>query len=291
MSSSTSTFHPFPLLLLELRSSIWAYSMPTTVHIREGADLDVNSTSSPPGQALATKESRAAYLSSGFKPYSIYTTDDWANIHINEDTTIQLVVEPLKNSKNVNVTWTEISVILHDALPVVMRLHVVCSRPERLVRLWCLPEGGLVAPGQSHWFEDWWNKEGGASDREVRQSLHGDLRVTSGVATLEQLEKGSKEVVEERKLVEERVVKGFGLEMEFSTTKDSRLVDEEADKEVEEWQEMLSGVKTPSEADALTEKAIERFIQETGWVPKNSTPSSEYSVSVVYDGECWFTVS
>jgi hypothetical protein len=178
----------------------------TTLHIHEGADLDVTSISSPLSQALATKESRATYLSSGFKPHSIYTTENWADIHINQDTTIQLVIEPLKNSKNFNVTWTEISVILHDALPIVKRLHVVWSKPERLLRLWCLPEGGLVAPGQSHWFEDWWRKEGVASDQEVRKSLHRNIKITSSVATLEELEEGSQEVVEERELVEERVV-------------------------------------------------------------------------------------
>jgi hypothetical protein len=45
--------------------------------------------------------------------------------------------------------------------------------------------------------------------------------------------------------------------------------------------------------EALTEEAIARFIQETGWKPKSSTPSSIYSgdEALYYDGELWLTVS
>jgi hypothetical protein len=61
----------------------------------------------------------------------------------------------------------------------------------------CL-KGVWWLPGQSHWFEDWWRKEGVASDQEVRKSLHRNIKITSSVATLEELEEGSQEVVEER---------------------------------------------------------------------------------------------
>jgi hypothetical protein len=45
--------------------------------------------------------------------------------------------------------------------------------------------------------------------------------------------------------------------------------------------------------EALTEEAIARFIQDTGWKPKSSTPSSVYSgdEELYYDGELWLTVS
>ena len=191
---SPSTFHSFSLLPTELQDLIWDYSMPTnaTLHVHEGADLDVTHISSPAGQALATKASRAAYLSAGFEAYSIYTTSDWAEIAVNATSTIQLIITPAENPKaNLNITWTELQVLLHDALPVVERLHVVCSKPERLVRLWMAPEVGLVGPGKSHWDEDLFGREGVASDRCYRESLRADLRVTSSAATLRELRDGS----------------------------------------------------------------------------------------------------
>jgi hypothetical protein len=169
----------------------------TTIHIREGVDLDVTFVSPPPGQALATKEARAAYLSKAYKPYSIYTVDDWVDIHVNEESTIQVVITPSGNPKaNLNITWMELQVVLHEALPVVKGLHVVCSKLERLFRLWMLPEGGLVAPGKSHWNGDLFGKEVVASDREYRESLRDYLQVTTSVSTLEKLELGSQEMVE-----------------------------------------------------------------------------------------------
>jgi hypothetical protein len=40
----------------------------------------------------------------------------------------------------------------------------------------------------------------------------------------------------------------------------------------------------------LTGKAIAQFIQETGWAPRSSTPSSVYTgEEMVYDGELWLT--
>jgi hypothetical protein len=283
---SPSAFQPFSQLPKELRETIWHYSTPstTTIHIREGADLDVTYVSPPPGQALATRESRAAYLSQGYKTYSIYTNEDWTDIHISKDSIIQLVITPSKNpTANLNMTWTELQVILHNALLVVKKLHISCSKPERLVRLWMLPEGGLVAPGKSHWDEDLF--------REYRESLHPELRITTSTATLADLDKrGSQEKVDVRELVKERVVQGLGPKTHFSTTEALQLVGEEQAKEVEEWEEMQSMPVSTGGGGELTEKAIAKFIHETGWTPKNSTPSSEYSVDVVYDGELWLTV-
>lgn len=74
------------------------------------------------------------------------------------------------------------------------------------MRLWMAPESGLVGPGKSHWDEELFGREGVASDRGYRESLHADLRVTSSVATLRELEKGDGEAVEKWGLVEERFV-------------------------------------------------------------------------------------
>jgi hypothetical protein len=59
----SNTFSNFSLLPLELRNQIWSESMPTTttIHIREGADLEVTAISPPPGQHLTGKEARAVY--------------------------------------------------------------------------------------------------------------------------------------------------------------------------------------------------------------------------------------
>jgi hypothetical protein len=90
--------------------------------------------------------------------------------------------------------------------------------------------------------------------------------------------------------VKENVVEGFGPEAVFSTTKAFKLVGEEQIREVKDWEEMMSRAEA-SEGDELTEKAIEQFIYETEWVPKNSMPNGEYSVPVEHDGELWLTVS
>lgn len=232
------------------------------------------------------------YVESGYTPYSVYAMDDWAAIHLNKDSALQLVISPSSSPKaNLNVTWTELRGLLGDALLAVKKLHIVCSRPERLVRLWAAPEAGLVRPGASHWDEDLWCKETVASDREIRGLMQPDLKVTTSVVTLEELERGCEEEVEERELVSERVVEGFGPEAKFSDTKVLRLVGEEESEEVGDWEDLVGNVSAEKHGDELSEKAMERFIQEEGWKPRSTTPSSEYSVPVEYDGELWLTVS
>jgi hypothetical protein len=290
----SNTFTLFPLLPKELRTMIWHYSMPTiiTAHIQEGADIDVTRVSSPPGQALACKEARTAYLSSGYAPYSIYTAEgDWADIHVNQASTIQLVITP-SSSKNLNITWTELSVLLHAALPLISKLHIVCSQPARLVRLFGAPEAGLVHPGQTHWGEEMYGKEVCASEREVRESLNPGLRVSTSTAMLEEL--GPEGTVEEWEVVRERVVEGFGHESAFGTSVVLRRVGcGEESREVQVWEEMLRSGGEENGGEELTEKAIARFTQETGWTPRSSTPSSIYSgdEEMYYDGELWLSRS
>jgi hypothetical protein len=107
-------------------------------------------------------------------------------MHICPATTIQLIITPAENPKaNLNITWTELEILLYKALPEVKSLHIVCSKPERLVRLWMLPEAGLVGVGQSHFFEDFFfGSEGVASDRAYRETFHPSLVATTSAATL-----------------------------------------------------------------------------------------------------------
>jgi hypothetical protein len=257
----------------------------TNLHIQEGADIDVTAVSSPPGQALACKEARAAYLSTGFKTYSIYTVEDWTDIHVNEDTTLQLIITPPhKPSKNLNITWTELGTVLGDALKVVKHLRIVCNEPERLVRLWCAGEAGLVRPGETHWGEYLWDKDTITSDGDVRGWMHPDITISASTS------ESSQEDIATYELVQERIVDDSG----FSTTNILRLIgsdDEfESRQEVAVWETFLAECQEESQGDALTGKAIAQFIQETGWAPRSSTPSSVYTgEEMVYDGELWLT--
>ncbi|KAH7091329.1 hypothetical protein FB567DRAFT_272198 [Paraphoma chrysanthemicola] len=296
---SSITFYPFSRLPLELRNQIWAYSMPTTISIsiKEGVDMEVTSVSAPEiGQMLATKESRDAFLRGKFSgPVGTYSTEveDYVDFWVNEDTTLQLVISP-SSGPTLHITWTDLDFMLPGVLRAIKKLHVACSQPERLARLFSMPEGGLVSPGNSHWDEDdMWLKETVASDRKCRESFQQELKVTTGVATLEEISNGSEEEMKEWELVGEEVVKGFGLETQFSTTKAFALAGAEKEVEVKEWREMREKVgEEVGGGVALTEEAIARLIQETGWEPRSSTPSSLYSgdEKMYYDGELWLTV-
>ncbi|KAF2823093.1 hypothetical protein CC86DRAFT_329652, partial [Ophiobolus disseminans] len=201
---STSTFFSFSRLPFELRSQIWEMSIPTstTINIHEGADLEVTSISSPPGQAMANKESRETYLAKGFKTFGVLTTEDWEDTHINEETTLELVIEPSKNPKaNLNITWTELEVLLYEVIPLVKKLHIAWSMPDRLVRLWIAPEAGLVRVGQTHFDENIFPFETLVSDRKYRESLRSGKEVKTW------------------ELVGEKVLAGFGPEAVISTTK------------------------------------------------------------------------
>jgi hypothetical protein len=261
----------------------------TTLHIQEGADIDITAVSSPPGQALACKEARAAYLSAGFKTYSIYTVEDWTDIHINEDTTLQLIITPPhKPSKNLNITWTELGTVLGDALKVIKHLRIVCKEPERLVRLWCAGEAGLVRPGETHWGKMLWDKDSITSDRDARGWMRPDITVS--VSTSE----STQEIIATYALAQERVVDSSSTSS-FTTTNVLRLIradDEfESCQEVAAWENFVAECQEESQGDALTEKAIAQFIHETGWAPRSSTPSSVYTgeEEMVYDGELWLT--
>lgn len=307
-------FEYLPQLLstpLELHSQIWTESMPTTtttIHIREGADLEVTAVSPPPGRHLTNKEAREAYLSKNFTSHQIFTVEDDAEIHINEDTTIQLIITPSANLKaNLNVTWTELEVLLYEALPVVKKLQIVCRKPERLVRLFMLPEADLVAVGQSHWLEEsliQGSTEGGAaSDRRYRETFNESLEVSTSAATLDEIAQGRTEEVQTWQLGDEDISEGFGPEARMSTTKAFKLVGRENDEPEVELPPEMEGEEEESlkvkgeeevrgEGATLTEEGIAKLLEETKWKPKPSTTSSIYSgggSELYYDGELWLT--
>ncbi|KAH7081463.1 hypothetical protein BKA63DRAFT_588973 [Paraphoma chrysanthemicola] len=278
---SSNTFHPFSRLPLELRNQIWAYSMPATItiSIKEGVDMEVTSVSAPEiGQMLATKESRNAFLRAKFTgPVGTYSAEveDYVDFWINEDTTLQLVISP-SSGPTLHITWTDLDFMLPGVLRAIKKLHIACIRP-----------------GNSHWDEDdMWLKETVASDRKCRESFQEGLKATNSVATLEEISQESKEEVREWELVEEEVVKGFGLETQFGTTKAFALVSAEKEVEVKEWSEMRQ-VEVVKGGEGLTEEAIARLIQKTAWKQRSSTPSSIYSgdEKMYYDGELWLTVA
>jgi hypothetical protein len=235
----SNTFHPFLRFPLELRSKIWAYSMPSTItlHVTEVAEMEVTSICAPEtGQMLANKEARQAYLQANFTlPVGIYSAalGDFEDIWVNEDTTLQLVITP-STTTTLHITWTEIEYMLSQALPIFKKLHIACSKPERLVRLFMLPEGGLARPGASHWDEDLWPKDTVASDRKYRESLQEGLEFITSVAKLEELAQESKDEVKQWGLVGEEVLEGFGPEARFSTTKAFKLVGDREEVEVKE---------------------------------------------------------
>jgi hypothetical protein len=215
-------------------------------------------------------------------------------MHICPATTIQLIITPAENPKaNLNITWTELEILLYKALPEVKSLHIVCSKPERLVRLWMLPEAGLVGVGQSHFFEDFFfGSEGVASDRAYWETFHPSLVASTSAATLEELALGSPAPVTTWQLADEAILEGFGPEAIIKTTKAFKLVgqEEEEETEVEGWEE-LGPVEAGNKGAELTEEAIAKFLQETEWQPKSFTPSSVYSgdAELYYDGELWLT--
>jgi hypothetical protein len=158
-----------------------------------------------------------------------------------------------------------------------------CEEPERLTRLWVGSEEGLIRPGGTHWGETLFTTESMKGNRDARESLREGFRVEICVGE-------GKE--EESELKEERVVKGYGLERRFYTTRVFKRVGEEVDREVEEWQRFVKGDGGGEKRrDALTEEAIKQFVRETGWKPRSSVPSCIYTGDMVYDGEVWLTAA
>jgi hypothetical protein len=88
-------------------------------------------------------------------------------------------------------------------------------------------------------------------------------------------------------LHKKKVLGKFGHDTNIATIEAFMPVDEENYREVEEWEEMLGVQDEPLErsGEALTKKCNGVIHVGDGWIPRSSTPSSIYSVNVVFDGE------
>lgn len=288
--SSPATFNSFTLLPLEIRRQIYNHAIPkiTTIKILED-EFEIPSISPPPALLTTTHESRAVALGWGLKQYPINTTVDWEDIYLSptEATTLQLIISPPKkpSSKNLNITWTELQTVLGEALTDAKDIHIVCSQPQRLARLFMLPEAELVGVGESCIETGLWGKDVVASDREAREALHGEVLVTTSKWTVEEMEEGQGSSFDVWRTREEEAVEGFGetgrvfktrgferVEVEQGAAwrsvgelndlaERSRLGQEEDDREVEE---VPAGdeEKVEGEGDELTAEAVERHIAE-----------------------------
>ncbi|KAF2124185.1 hypothetical protein P153DRAFT_401277 [Dothidotthia symphoricarpi CBS 119687] len=213
---SATTFPAFSRLPTELRLAIWGRCNPTTAHqgrcnpptarltIRE-EDYEVLSVSAPPPLFSTSKEARRVAQSAfGVRDYPIWTADDWADLVFDPATTpLEIVVEVAGDKKKgtgLNVTWTELAIILGDALPAATRVHVVCRDLNRLERLWMQHRAGDVVVGEAVSEEVLFSAEALEMDREVQRGLHRGLVVTASGYTMGELaeREGEEEVFEWR---------------------------------------------------------------------------------------------
>ncbi|KAF3047943.1 hypothetical protein E8E11_008239 [Didymella keratinophila] len=272
-----ANFTSFPA---ELRSAIFTLARPDsiTITIKEGADLAVTSISPPPALLTTTKESRAEAQKWDLKPYSLLMGDDYTDVLFSEDIILHLNMIP-STAEHLSITWTELYTVLGDALLDVKRIEIECSEPQRLARLFMLPEAELVVVGVSCVEKGLFGSEITASDRDTREALRPDIVVCVG---------------KEEYILEEEKVEGFFGEEEFTTrgfiktsAKDAKVeldgeavgVEAEAqDAEVEPQsvsamgsEEQLTEEKRFREEEEgtakgsreqLTEKALERFCTE-----------------------------
>ncbi len=215
----------FSHLPTELQHQILHLSKPTvaTIHMRE-EDYSITSISQPPSLLTVSKASRAIALSWGLQTYPIWTTDDWQDLYICPDTTtLELIITP-STSSSLNITWTELHAILGNALLQVKHLHIVCEKPERLVRLFMQPEADLVTVGESCVEKGLFGSEVLATDGGVREGLRSDILLTISKTSIED---GGNDAVEEWKLVDVEFSTGLDLKMETFTGKTFERVGKE----------------------------------------------------------------
>ena len=262
---------------------IYSLSKPTTitVTITEGADLAVTSVSFPPALLTTTKESRTEAQRWGLKLYSILVGDDYQDILFDEDVSLHLVITP-STAEHLSITWTELYTVLGDTLLDAKKVVIECSKPERLARLFMLPEAEFVGIGQSCVERGMFGSEIISSDRETREALRSDVSVF-----VEE---------EEYKLVEEKVGSFFGLGQSFLTKGFvKRSPSEEAgalyfqDAAVElEAETAGDNAEAQSEkGEELTEGALERFCVEVEklFPGKSCLPKSDPGGSIMPDDD------
>ncbi|KAH6633467.1 hypothetical protein C7974DRAFT_423797 [Boeremia exigua] len=259
-------------LPIELRSHIFALAKPDTITItiKESADLAVTSTSSPPALFTTTKESRAEAQKWELTPYSVLVGDDYQDLLFSGDVTLHLIILP-STAEHLSITWTEVYTVLGDALLDAQKVEIECSQPERLARLFMLPEAELVGVGSSCVDRCLFGSEIISSDRETREALRPDISVFVGT---------------EEYVLEEERVEGFFGEEGFETkgfTKRSALYFQDADPAVDEETEALyfqdAEVESQSaekgSGEELTEDGLARLCAEM----KKLFPSTSHSAS------------
>lgn len=159
--------------------------------------------------------------------------------------------------------------MLGDALPAAKTLHIMCSQPERLARLWMLPEAEVVAVGESCVEKGLFGSEVVASDRAVREMLDRELRVTCSKRYV-----GEGEGVEMEcwGLVDERVEEGFGEGAGVFSTRAFVRVGEEVERPGQEVEGVEEGVEQVERSGKmLTIEALERLCEELAMLyPKDA---------------------
>ncbi|KAL6710456.1 hypothetical protein ACN47E_008504 [Coniothyrium glycines] len=238
----------FSSLPFELRSLVYSFCKPpmATIHIKEGADLVVTSIPSPSPLLTTSKESRAAAQEWDLKMYPILVGEDYQDMEMEEDATLHLVITP-SEKEHLGVTWTELYTVLGDVLLDAKQVVIECSRPERLARLFMLPEAELIGVGQCCVENALFGEEIVASDRSTREALRNDFSLIVGG---------------EEWVVRDVVVKGFGSEASFTTKElvkrdcPAETVGHELEEEEEEVEEKWLGVP-------LTEVSLAKLRAET----------------------------
>lgn len=258
---------------------IYSLSRPTTiiVTITEGADLAVTSVSFPPALLTTTKESRTEVQKWGLKLYSILVGDDYQDILFDEDVSLHLVITP-STTEHLSTTWTELYTVLGDTLLDAKKVVIECSKPERLARLFMLPEAEFVGIGQSCVERGMFGSEIISSDRETREALRSDVSVF-----VEE---------EEYELAEEKVGSFFGLGKSFLTKgfvkkEAGALHFQDATVELEAETAGDNAEAQSEKGKELTEGALERFCAEVEklFPGKSCSPKSDPGGSVMPDDD------
>lgn len=285
-----STFTLFPKLPKELRDAVWQASMATTATVEFDEDeYMVTSISSPAALFTTSKEAQATASSSSHQKFPIWGPEDWEDLAIDPESTIlEIVIKPSK-SATLNITWTDIWGVLGDALPATKRLHIACTQPERLARLYMAEEAEYLGVGQSCVEAGLFNNaETVSGERKTRQSLHTHLTVTASKHTVEEIDQNASEKEVTVWKMTKHTFSEFGPEAKVSASKGlARVEVDNACKmsvkqlhdaartfalPAEEGEGEVSGVEEEVEEKSgaeLTEDAIAKHLECQGlWPPK-----------------------
>jgi hypothetical protein len=272
--------------------------MATTATVEFDEDEYQVTSISPPSALLTTsKEARATALSSSssLQKFPIWGPEDWEDLAIDpENTILEIVIRPSK-SASLNITWTDIWGVLGDALPAISRLHIVCSKPERLARLYMAEEAEYLGVGQSCIEGGLFNNiETVSGERKTRESLHAHLTVTASKHTVEDIEQNASENEVTVWKMANYNFSGFGPEAKVFASRSLALVEVDNASKMTVKQlhnaartfalpagkveRVVSGGEAEVEEKSgaqLTEDAVAKHLEECArlWVPKPKDPN------------------